>query len=181
MAPPSIQPSLCYRCCVRDVAKGSVTQLRCNASLSLTAAVVVVSVLFAGTGDLLCEVLNKLRPGLVPKYARTAKHAYAAAEPTAHAPPPPHTILSFLSLLLHRYAKTVDMQGLHPSKAHAKMRENIGQYVDGCAELGTQCQHGPLCLCILRALPCHPLLTLLLCVLCASALCWQACRSVSSS
>ena len=56
------------------------------------------------------------------------------------------------------------MQGLHPSKAHAKMRENIGQYVDGCAELGTQCQHGPLCLCILRALPCHPLLTLLQCL-----------------
>ena len=86
----------------------------------LTAAV-VVSVLFAGTGDLLCEVLNKLRPGLVPKYARTS-----------------------------------DMQGLHPSKAHAKMRENIGQYVDGCAELGTPSAHRPV-MCPLREHTAMPL------------------------
>ena len=52
------------------------------------------------------------------------------------------------------------MQGLHPSKAHAKMRENIGQYVDGCAELGTPSAHRPV-MCTLRehtAMPlCRPL------------------------
>ena len=66
------------------------------------------------------------------------------------------TPLSFLSLLLHRYAKTVDMQGLHPSKAHAKMRENIGQYVDGCAELGTPSAHRPV-MCPLREHTAMPL------------------------
>ena len=53
------------------------------------------------SGEVLCDLLNVLRPGLVSKVAR----AHSMAE-------------------------------LHVSKRNAQMRENIGQYVDGCAELG---------------------------------------------
>ena len=53
------------------------------------------------SGELLCDLLNALRPGIVPKISR-------------------HT----------------EMASLHESKRNARMRENIGQYVDGCAELG---------------------------------------------
>ena len=52
-------------------------------------------------GEVLCDLLNTLRNGLVPKIARAA-----------------------------------EMADLHVSKKNAQMRENIGQYVDGCAELG---------------------------------------------
>jgi len=53
------------------------------------------------SGEILCDTLNGIRSGLVPKVARST-----------------------------------DMVGLHISKINARMRENIGQYVDGCAELG---------------------------------------------
>jgi len=53
------------------------------------------------SGEVLCDLINKLRPGLVP---RVAREAATAAMPE--------------------------------SKRNAKLRENIGQYVDACAELG---------------------------------------------
>ena len=37
--------------------------------------------------------------------------------------------------LVPRVARAADMSGLHESKRNARMRENIGQYVDGCAWL----------------------------------------------
>ncbi len=33
-------------------------------------------------------------------------------------------------------ARAAVLAALHASKRNARMRENIGQYVDGCAELG---------------------------------------------
>ena len=53
------------------------------------------------SGEVLCDLINKLRPGIVGSITR---YAEAAAMPD--------------------------------SKRNAKMRENVGQYVDACAELG---------------------------------------------
>ncbi len=52
-------------------------------------------------GELLCLLVNVIKPGIVPKIARD--------ESTA---------------------------AMTEQRRNAKMRENIGQYVDGCAELG---------------------------------------------
>jgi len=38
--------------------------------------------------------------------------------------------------LVPKVARAAELAGLHESKRNARMRENIGQYVDGCAELG---------------------------------------------
>ena len=53
------------------------------------------------SGELLCLLVNVIKPGIVPKIARD--------ESTA---------------------------AMTEQRRNAKMRENIGQYVDGCAELG---------------------------------------------
>ena len=55
------------------------------------------------SGELLCRLINCLRPGIVPKVTEYA-----------------------------------ELMAMHESKRNAKMRENIGQYVDACAELGVQ-------------------------------------------
>jgi hypothetical protein len=53
------------------------------------------------SGEYLCDFLNALRPGMVPKISREAA-----------------------------------LQGAHSSVRFVKMRENIGQFLDGCADLG---------------------------------------------
>ena len=53
------------------------------------------------SGEWLCDVANAIKPGIVPKVARS-------------------DILSAMS----------------ENRRNARMRENIGQYVDACAELG---------------------------------------------
>ena len=61
------------------------------------------------------------------------------------------TILSFLSLLLHRYRRLLTCRAC--TRARHTRRWGISDRQMAVRSL-VQCQHG-LCLCIRRALPCH--------------------------
>lgn len=53
------------------------------------------------SGELLCDLINLIKPGIVPKIARKEL-----------------------------------LDAMPENRRHMRMRENIGQYVDACAELG---------------------------------------------